>query len=50
MIIDGLVYFVAMTAFNALNVVVLLKTPQAVIQGSSVALSLQSLPSFLTPL
>ena len=34
MIVDGLVYFVAMTAFNGLNVVTLLKTTESVIQGS----------------
>jgi len=33
MCVDGLVYFVAMTAFNALNMIIFLNTDQPIIQG-----------------
>lgn len=33
MYVDGLVYFVAMTGTNALNMLIFLKTTQVIIQG-----------------
>ena len=34
MLVDGLVYFVAMTAVNALNMIIFIKTTQAIVQSS----------------
>ena len=32
--VDGLVYFVAMTAFNALNMILFLHAARSILQGS----------------
>ena len=46
--VDGLVYFVAMTIVNALNMLILLKATQPIVQGLYVVIPLQSFLSFLT--